>query len=150
MKRFLKTINLYFISIQIELLYLLGKLHNEQCNAFGGINRDGDARICAKWRWHTDSHVFDDYCWLDYPKITKYVLAENHQHFVHWCRISGFSPEDPHVQYVASPKTIRGINPRLSEFIFYETWRNHPQSDVFNAIVTMTMARRPGKKDIHA
>jgi len=55
-----------------------------------------------------------------------YVLAENYQHFQHWCRISGINPRT--ARYVSAPQDLWGVSGQDVTFIKYETWRNHPQA----------------------
>lgn len=58
-----------------------------------------------------------------------YVFAANYQHFGHWCRISGISKGNPNYQYVSSIEKLLGLSAEDAQFIFYETWREHPDSE---------------------
>ena len=66
-----------------------------------------------------------------------YVLAKNYQHYAYWCRISGISPNDPNFRYVQDPSTLFGVSGDEANFIFYETWREHPQASRLYAEVRM-------------
>lgn len=61
------------------------------------------------------------------PSVTPprvYVFAANYQHFIHWCRMSGFHPGI--ATFVDNPQKLYGITIKDNVFIFYETWREHP------------------------
>lgn len=65
-----------------------------------------------------------------------YVLAENHRHFEYWCRISGINPRDSKtVRYVLNRETLMGVDGKNCIFIFYETWRFHPNAMELKAMV---------------
>lgn len=55
-----------------------------------------------------------------------YVLAKNYQHFQYWCRSNGVNPNSQYYRYVDSERTLLGLSAEEAEFVFYETWREHP------------------------
>lgn len=57
-----------------------------------------------------------------------YVMAANYRHFSYWCHSNGIFNFNEHVTYVARPETLWGVIGEESQFIFYETWRQHPQA----------------------
>lgn len=58
----------------------------------------------------------------------KYVLAKNYVHFRAWCRQNDISPVSAYVRYASSPDVIHGLDGNDVDFIYYETWMEHPQA----------------------
>src|SRR6185503_8790813 len=69
-----------------------------------------------------------------------YVLAENYRHFVHWCNISGLNPNGNDARYVSEPHKLWGVNADNNTFIYYETWRNHPNATELNSQIVRIQA----------
>jgi hypothetical protein len=66
-------------------------------------------------------------------------------HFRTWCRENDISPISAYVQYASSPFVIYGLNGNDVEFIYYETWMEHPQAkeiDQAVRVVKMTATTR--------
>lgn len=71
-----------------------------------------------------------------------YVLAESYRHFVYWCEISGINPRDTkRAVYIGLPEQLQGIRASADQFIFYETWRNHPQATLLAEYVRVVIAK---------
>jgi len=66
--------------------------------------------------------------WTFFIKPKIYVIAANRVHVDHWCRISGLNSRNDAIIYVSSPKLLYGVDPDSAIFIFYETWRDHPNA----------------------
>lgn len=113
----------------------------EVCNSFGGYAIEDNAIIllCDKKRGHKGEHDYGhtpNLGWRPIPKIL--VLAENHRHFIHWCKISGLDPRKVH--YINDVRDIYGVDPD-SIFIFYETWRNRSDANELMRAVTSRKAQ---------
>lgn len=74
--------------------------------------------------------------------IRTYVLAANYQHFRHWCRSNGINPNSQNYRYVDSEWTLMGVSAENAEFVFYETWREHPKAIEIHDRIMMIEAGR--------
>jgi len=64
-----------------------------------------------------------------------YVLAKNYMHFRTWCRENDISPNIGNARYVAGPEMLMGIDANKIEFVYYETWREHPQAQEMDELI---------------
>lgn len=64
-----------------------------------------------------------------------YVLAASYQHFRYWCRKNDVKPGS--ARYVAGPEMLMGIDARHIDFVYYETWIDHPRAQELDMLVRM-------------
>ncbi|HEY9660346.1 MAG TPA: holin [Allocoleopsis sp.] len=56
--------------------------------------------------------------------------------------MSGINPRDTkRVVYIGLPEQLQGIRASADQFIFYETWRNHPKADLIDDYVRAVIAK---------
>lgn len=120
-----------------HLIRMTGGWNGQSCRHFGGWD-DGSFEICDLKRGHIGDHVY-----RTIPNrygVKKYLLAENRKHAVHWCKISNLRI-DRDVIYVSSPRILYGLVNNTCDFIYYETWQNHPNAQEIHDMVQMIKSR---------
>lgn len=109
------------------------------CLHFGGFrSRAKWVRLCDLDPYHTGPHKYASVLVENMlPERKKYVLAANHQHFLFWCRQNNIDHRSSNVRFVSNVSQIAGLEPDYAEFIYYETWRQHPQSAELEMYIKM-------------
>lgn len=119
------------------LIRMTGGWQGQSCRHWRRFTNDG-IEICDSKRGHVGDH---EYRIVQYHRKTrKYILAENRKHAAHWCKISNLRL-DVEVTYVSSPRILYGLNGEDCDFIYYETWHNHPNADELDDMIRMIKAK---------